>query len=115
MNKKDFICIVCPRGCHITVDENMNVSGNSCPRGKEYVLNELINPVRVVTSTIRVTNRPMCVVSIKTNKPIPKKDIFRLMDHINTLHVTAPTKIGQVVSHNPIGLDTDIVITKEIK
>ena len=115
MNKKDFICIVCPRGCHITVDEALNVSGNSCPRGKEYVLKEISDPVRVVTSTIRVTNRPMCVVSIKTSHAIPKKEIFHLMEHINTLHVEAPTKIGQVVSHNPLGLDVDIVITKEIK
>ena len=112
---KEFVCIVCPRGCHITIDDNMNVTGNSCPRGKEYVLNEITNPVRVVTSTIRVTNRQMCVVSVKTSHAIPKKEIFHLMEVINTLSVEAPTKIGQVVAHNPLGLDTDIVITKEIK
>lgn len=115
MSVKEFTCIVCPRGCHITVDEEMNVTGNSCPRGKEYVLNEINNPVRVVTSTIRVTNRIMCVVSIKTSKPIPKGKIFELMEYINTLSIEAPTSIGQVVAHNPLGLDVDIVITKEIK
>lgn len=115
MSVKEFTCIVCPRGCHITVDDALNVEGNFCPRGKEYVLNEIKNPLRVVTSTIRVTNRPMCVVSVKTSTSIPKKMIFELMDFINTLHVEAPTRIGQVVAHNPLGLEVDIVITKEIK
>ena len=31
--KKELVCIVCPRGCHLTIDENNNVTGNSCPRG----------------------------------------------------------------------------------
>ena len=35
---KELICIVCPKGCHLSVDENDNykVTGNSCPRGEEY-------------------------------------------------------------------------------
>lgn len=111
---KEFTCIVCPRGCHITVDDDLNVTGNFCPRGKEYVLNEIKNPTRVVTSTIRVTNRKHSVVSVKTSKPIPKNKIFELMDVINTLSVEAPTHIGDVVYHNPLGLDVDILITKEI-
>ena len=40
---KELICITCPRGCHLKVDEeNMTVTGNSCNRGKEYGLNEVI-------------------------------------------------------------------------
>ena len=115
MAKREFTCIVCPRGCHIEVDDNLNVTGNSCPKGKEYVLTEIKNPMRVVTSTVRVVNRPMCVVSVKTNHSIPKNRIFDLMEVINTLKVNAPTHIGDVVCHNPLGLDVDIVITKEIK
>ena len=115
MSKREFTCIVCPRGCHIEVDDNLNVTGNSCPRGKEYVLNEIKNPMRVVTSTIRVTNRPMCVVSVKTTNAIPKSKIFDLMEVINTLKVHAPTHVGDVVCDKPLGLDTKIVITKAIK
>lgn len=35
---KELICIVCPRGCHLKVDEanDYAVTGNSCPRGAEY-------------------------------------------------------------------------------
>jgi CxxC motif-containing protein len=27
----ELICINCPRGCHLTVDEKLNVTGNSLP------------------------------------------------------------------------------------
>ena len=111
---REFTCIVCPRGCHITVDEANNVSGNFCPRGKIYVLKEISAPERTLTSSIRVTNRENCVVSVKTSKPIPKGKIFEMMEVVNSLHAEAPVHVGDVVSHNPLGLDTDIVITKNI-
>lgn len=111
---REFTCIVCPRGCHITVDEQNNVSGNFCPRGKNYVLKEMSAPERTLTSSVRVTNRFNCVVSVKTSNPIPKDKIFEMMEIVNSLHVEAPVKVGDVLSHNPLGLDTDIVITKNI-
>ena len=32
---KELICIVCPKGCHLRVDEDNGyaVTGNGCPRG----------------------------------------------------------------------------------
>ena len=52
---KEIICITCPKGCHLKVDEeSFAVTGNSCPRGAVYGANELRNPVRVVTSTVVV-------------------------------------------------------------
>ena len=51
----ELICIVCPKGCHLTVDESNGyaVSGHSCPRGEAYGKAELISPTRTVTSTVR--------------------------------------------------------------
>ena len=53
----ELICIVCPKGCHLKVDEEngYRVTGNSCKRGEEYGKKELTNPTRVITSTVRVT------------------------------------------------------------
>ena len=38
----ELICITCPKGCHLRVDEEKGfaVTGNSCPRGAEYGRNE---------------------------------------------------------------------------
>lgn len=111
---KELTCIVCPRGCRLKVDDNMVVTGNSCPRGEKYAINELTNPTRTITSSIRVNNRPYILVSVKTDKPVPKDKMFDVMKEIDKLSIDAPTRIGQVVLTNVLGTDANIVITKDI-
>jgi CxxC motif-containing protein len=111
---KDLTCIVCPRGCRLHIDDDMNVTGNFCPRGAQYAISELTNPVRTITTSIRVTNRPYTLVSVKTTNPIPKQKIFDVMKEIDKITVEAPVRIGQIVKTNVLGLDSDIVITKNI-
>ena len=113
MNKQ-FTCIICPRGCSLTVDENHNVYGNSCPRGEKYALSEITNPVRTLTSSVVVKNRKDTFVSVKTDKPIPKEKVMELASFLNTLSVKAPCKIGDVIIENPLKLDCNIIITKNI-
>jgi hypothetical protein len=42
---KELICILCPNGCHLTVDDNLNVTGNTCLRGDAYARKELKIPL----------------------------------------------------------------------
>lgn len=112
---KEMTCIICPRGCRLTIDDNMNVTGNTCPRGKQYAISELTNPVRTITSSVRVTNREDLLCSVKTSGAIPKGKIFEVMEEINKLGVEAPTHIGDAVAKNILGLGVDILVTKEIK
>ncbi len=55
---KEMICICCPMGCHLQVDDsdrdNIIVTGNTCPRGAKYAKDESICPKRVVTSVVDV-------------------------------------------------------------
>lgn len=112
---KEFTCIVCPRGCTLRIDADHNVTGNACIRGKQYAISEVTNPVRSLTSSIRVTNRESTLVSVKTSDQIPKSKMFEVMAEINKLSIEAPTHIGDVVKENILGLGVDIIITKEIK
>ena len=82
--KRELVCIICPRGCNLTVEldgkEIKSVTGNSCPRGLQYAENECLNPQRTVTSTIRCTDgRP---VSVKTDRASPKDKVFDCMKMI---------------------------------
>jgi len=112
--KREFTCIVCPRGCHLVIDDDLNVTGNSCPRGKEYAISEVTHPVRTITSSVRVINREDILVSVKTSLPVPKDMIFRVMNEINKIGVQAPCHIGQVIKKNVLDLGVDILITKNI-
>ena len=77
---KELICISCPMGCHLKVDvDNKTVTGNTCKRGEIYGLNEVTNPVRVVTSTVKVNGGELPVVPVKTAGAIPKKLNFECM------------------------------------
>ena len=111
---KELTCIVCPRGCRLQIDDNMNVTGNFCPRGKDYAISELTHPVRTITTSIRVDNRPYTLVSVKTSGPVPKDKIFDVMKEIDALEASAPTRIGDIVKENILDLGVNIVITKNI-
>lgn len=112
----NLICITCPKGCHLTVDEDNNfaVTGNACPRGAEYARNELLHPVRVITSTVRVAGAAIPRLPVKTDKPLAKEKMFECMELINSLDVQAPVKVGQVLAANILGTDVNIVATKSL-
>ncbi len=112
----ELICITCPKGCHLKVDEKNDyaVTGNSCPRGAEYGRNELKNPKRVVTSTVRTNSaeHPRCPV--KTNGAIPKGKMFDAMQLLNDVVLAAPVKVGDVVIKDLFGTGIDFVACKNI-
>jgi len=113
--KKNLICIICPRGCSLQVEETQNglkVSGNACKKGEEYGIAEATNPVRTVTSVVRVSNRDDVMVSVKTSNPIKKEYIFELMSLIRKTKVEAPIKIGDIIIKNVF--ETDVIATKSI-
>ena len=113
---RDLICIICPRGCAMHVDgtaDNLTVTGNTCPKGKQYAIDECTNPTRTVTSTVRVANRVDTMVSVKTAAPIPKEHIFDVMRAIRTAKVEAPIKAGSVILSDLYG--TDVIATKAIQ
>ena len=112
---KNLICIICPRGCSLKVQGeigDLKVTGNACPKGEEYAINECTNPVRTVTSIMRVINREDTMVSVKTATPVKKEDIFSVMDAIRKTSVCAPVRIGDVLIRGIFG--TDIIATKNI-
>ena len=113
--KRDLICIICPRGCSLCAEVSNNsvtVSGNACPKGLEYATNECIHPVRTVTATIRVSNRPNTMVSIKTAIPVAKDEMMAVMRALRNTQVEAPVYIGNVILKNICG--SDIVATKTV-
>ena len=115
MENKKIVCIECPIGCELEVflenGEVTNVRGNSCPRGKYYAENEVVCPKRVVTSSVRAENGEM--VSVKTDKPVRKTEMFAVMDVIAKTICKLPVKIGDVLVEN-ISDDANLVATSNL-
>ena len=91
---------------------SLQVSGNTCPKGAEYAIAECTNPVRTVTSTVRVNNRKDTMVSVKTAAPVPKGKMMEVMAALRSITVSAPVKIGDVSLSEIFG--TDIIVTKAV-
>ncbi len=112
---RNLTCIVCPRGCMLSVELEGNsvlcVSGNICPRGKKYAEDECTHPMRTVTSTVRTSDGG--VVAIKTDRAIPKENVFECMKLINSAIATLPVGIGDVIIENVFG--ANVVATQNSK
>jgi CxxC motif-containing protein len=116
--KKELICIGCPMGCCLSVDyvgtAIIDVSGNRCKVGLEYAAKEIFNPERTLTTTVKVKCGHLPLVSVKTNKPIPKSRILDVMNLLAKVEVEAPVKIGELIIQNIFNTGVNIVATKNI-
>ncbi len=112
----ELVCINCPRGCRLMVDEanGYAVTGNRCPRGEEYGKQELIAPVRVVTTTVKILGGRHRRVPVKTNCAIPKGKIFDVMAEVAKVEVTSPVHVGDVLVSKIAGTEADLVICEEM-
>lgn len=111
----NIICIVCPKGCRLTVDEQtLAVTGNSCPRGAEYGKNELTHPVRVVTSTVCVEGAAIERCPVKTKGSVPKEKMFDVMAALDGVCLKAPVACGQTVLADVCGTGVDVIATRAL-
>ena len=114
--KKELICISCPMGCHLKVNtETKEVTGNTCKRGKAYGINEVTNPVRVVTTTVKVKDGELPVIPVKTKEPISKELNFKAMEILNSIEVEAPISMGDIIVKDILGTGVDVVAARNLK
>lgn len=110
-----LICIVCPKGCHLTVDETtLSVCGNGCPRGAEYGKNELVSPVRVVTSTVKIEGGEISRLPVRTDKAVPKSKMFEIMEQIHAVKAVSPVRIGDVIIKDICSTGADLIATRNV-
>ena len=114
MKTRELTCIVCPRGCNLTVKFNTEgtiteITGNACRRGVTYAENECTHPKRTVTSTVRCADGR--IVAVKTADVIPKERVFDAMREINSVRPEGEIKIGDVIIENVAGTRVAVVAT----
>jgi CxxC motif-containing protein/NADPH-dependent 2,4-dienoyl-CoA reductase/sulfur reductase-like enzyme len=108
---KTITCIMCPNGCEITYD----LEGGMCGKGPEYVKNEILNPKRTLTSSVKVTGGAFPLVSVKTTGSISKESLMDAMRLISEMTVEAPVALGQVLRKDFMEPGVDLVATKSVK
>lgn len=114
-------CVICPKGCSISVGytdddgkkEIKEVRGNSCKRGFEYASSEVVHPVRVLSSTVRITESFLALLPVRSASPLPKELIFEAMKIIKGCEVRGPVKMGDVIIKDIAGSGIDMVACRD--
>lgn len=114
---KQLVCIGCPRGCRLTVEENSGefiVTGNTCPRGKAFAISEMTEPKRTICSTVKTVFPGCPVLPVRVSDDIPKDRIFNVMREINAVVLTERIGRGDVIIENVLGLGVDVISTSDL-
>ena len=117
---KKLVCIQCPLGCEMEVKLNgkmgvMEIKGNRCPRGYDYAMEEMIDPKRILTTSVKVENGDIDLVSVRTDKPIPKRLLKEAMEAIRKAKVKAPVRVGDIVLSNLLGTGANVMATRTVE
>ena len=119
--EKKIICITCPQGCLITVRGDAekgvveSVEGFSCKRGKEYAETEFTHPSRILTSSVRVEGGDAPLVAVRTRTAIPKELLFKGMEEIRGITLTAPVHCGDVIVKDFLGTGVDLIASGSVE
>lgn len=112
---KKLVCIVCPKGCRLTVEEGteIRVTGNGCPRGETYARQELLAPVRVLTATVALEGGKHPRLPVKTDGAIPRELVPEAAARLRELRVKSPVKSGHVIVANIQNTGVDVIATRD--
>ena len=118
MNIRELTCIGCPMGCQLraTLEDGVvtAVTGNTCPRGREFAVSEMTAPRRTICSTVRTAFPDAPVLPVRVSADIPKERIFDVMDALKTVTVSERIGRGDVVIPDVLGLGVDVIATSSL-
>jgi CxxC motif-containing protein len=119
MIEEKIICIGCPMGCQATlkIDEQgeiIKVTGCKCKSGRQWVVEEYRNPVRVLTATVLTEGSLQPLLPVRTNKPIVKTKLLEAATILAKVRVSPPIRAGQVILPNLLNTGANVVASSAL-
>lgn len=118
VEKRHFTCVTCPVGCEVDVElrdgEVLSMTGNKCAKGKDFVLQELEEPMRVLTTTVPIEGAKWAMLPVRTDKSIPRRLFFEVMGEVANIELQAPVKVSDVIIEDVAGTGANIVATRNM-
>lgn len=119
MNEIIKTCKVCPVACYLTITKDSshpsgyNIEGNSCNRGKDFAMQEVTNPSRILTGRVLLKNGAMSRLPVKTTGIVPENKIEECLKIFNSTQAVSPIKRGTVIIRDILGLGVDVVAARK--
>lgn len=116
IEKKHFTCVTCPVGCEVDVEVQdssiLSMKGNRCDKVKEFVLQELKEPMRVLTTTVRIEGAKYAMLPVRTDKTIPKRLFKQAIEMLADINLQAPVHMSDVLVKDVAGSGANIIATR---
>lgn len=116
--KRHFVCVICPIGCEIDVIHDggkiISMEGNKCKKSEEFVRQELIEPMRVLTTTVRIQGARWPVIPVRTDKSVPKRLFPSIMRQLRRIELQAPVNMLDAVVKDIGGTGANIIATRTV-
>lgn len=113
--QSELTCTVCPNGCSLIPvihdDGKVEIQGALCPRGVQFGTDEVTNPMRTLTSTLRIHNGAYPLVAVRGLSTVPKKELKQRVDELRGCSLTAPVSSGDRIS----AAGMELVITGSVR
>ncbi len=111
---KRYTCIVCPACCDLETD-GVEVNGARCPKGEAFARQEMIAPLRVVTTTVRCeTSKGVRMVPVKTACSVPLALIPEVMKQVKALRLSEIPAIGTRFKTGSSSEPVEWIVTGEV-
>jgi CxxC motif-containing protein len=118
VQKKHFVCVVCPVGCEIDVVHDgakiISMEGNKCEKSEEFVQQELIEPMRILTTTVCIEGSRWPVIPVRTDKTVPKRLFPRMMKQLRRIKLQAPVNMQDTVVRDVLHTGANVVATRTV-
>jgi CxxC motif-containing protein len=118
MKKHEFLCISCPLGCTLVLNEEdgevLEVSDADCKVGEKYAVEEFRNPRRMVSTTVKVKGGVLPLLPVTSTSPIPKAMVREAVRALADVMVEAPVSDGQVIYPNILDTGVDVVASRKL-
>jgi CxxC motif-containing protein len=119
IEKKHFVCVVCPIGCEIDVVHDgskiISMEGNKCEKSEEFVGQELVEPMRILTTTVRIQGSRWAVIPVRTDKTVPKRLFPGIMKQLRRIKLQAPVNMLDVVVKDVLHTGANIISTRTMQ
>ncbi|MHB0859527.1 MAG: DUF1667 domain-containing protein [Anaerolineae bacterium] len=116
--QREYICVTCPVGCTIDAivegGELVSIQGQACKRGQAFVREEIHDPRRTLTTTVRVRGGALPLAPVRSSAPLPKGLVMRAAEILRSLTLDAPVEAQQVIVRDILGSGIDVVTTRAI-
>ena len=113
-------CIICPEGCMIKVAYDRSstaiksMEGHQCKRGIKFAEEEIMNPTRILTTTIAIKSSIKNRLPVRSSAPAPKNMIREMVLAAKKVKVQPPVKMGDVLAEDFLDTGIDLVASETV-